>query len=96
MIKCQVLADCIADFTSETTEHDNQLEGWVLNIDGASNSKEVGIRVILTTPEGSIIGQSFTLGFPASNNKAENKAVLAGLRTAITLGVTGLEVCSDS
>jgi len=32
----------------------------------------------------------------ASNNEAEYEAVLAGLRMAITLGVTGLEVRCDS
>ena len=54
------------------------------------------IRIILVTTEGSIIEQSFTLGFLASNNEAEYKAVLAGLRAAITLGVTGLKVHCES
>jgi len=51
-----------------------------------------GIGIVLTTPEGSIIEQSFTLGFPASNNEAEYEAVLAGLQAAITLGVAGFSV----
>jgi len=55
-----------------------------------------GIGIVLTTPEGSIIEQSFTLGSPASNNEAEYGAILAGLRVAITLGVRGLEVQCDS
>jgi len=38
-IKGHVLADFIADFTPETTEHADQLERWILNVDGASNSK---------------------------------------------------------
>jgi len=37
----------------------------------------------------------FILGFPASNNKAEYEAVLAGLWATIPLGVTELEVHSD-
>ena len=96
VIKGQVLADFIADFTSRTMEHANQLGGWILNIDGASNSKGVGIGIVLTTPEGSIIEQSFTLSFPASNNETEYEVVLAGLRATITLGVTRLEVLCDS
>jgi len=32
--------------------------------------------IVLTTPEESIMEQSFTLGFPASNNKVEYEAVL--------------------
>ena len=54
------------------------------------------IRIILATPEGSIIEQSFTLGFPTSNNEAEYEAVLTELRMATTLGVTWLEVRCDS
>ena len=52
-VKDQVLADFIADFTPEATEHADQLEGWILNVDEASNSKREGIRIVLTTPEGS-------------------------------------------
>jgi len=68
------------------------LEGWVLNVDRALNSKRAGIGIVLTTPEGSIIEQSFTFDFSASNNEGEYEAMLAGLRIAITLEVAGLEV----
>jgi len=61
-------------------------------VDRASNSKEAGIRIVLTTPKGSIIEQSFTLGFPSSNNEAKYEAVLTRLRVATTLRVTGPEV----
>ena len=91
-IKGQVLADFIVDFTPRATERVDLLEGWILNVDGASNSKGAGIGIVLTAPEGSIIEQSFTFDFPASNNEAEYEAMLAGLRIAITLGVAGLEV----
>ena len=47
------------------------------------------------TPEGSIIEQSYTLGFPATNNEAEYEAVIAGLRMAILLKVQTLEVRCD-
>jgi len=60
-------------------------------VNETSNNKEASIGIVLTTPEGSIIEQSFTVGFPASNNEAKYEAVLVGLRAAITLGVTGLE-----
>ena len=65
-------------------------------MDRASNSKGSGIRIVLITPEGFIIEQSFTLGFLASNNEAEYEAVLARPRAAITLRITGLEVRCDS
>ena len=94
--KGQVLDDFIADFTLGTIEYSDQLEGWVLNIDEASNNKGAGIKIVLTTPMRSIIEQSFTLSFPVSNSKAEYEAVLARLRMAITLRVTWLEIRCDS
>jgi len=62
-----------------------------LNVDGALNNMGAGIRIVLISSEGSIIEQSFTLGFPASNNKTEYEAVLAGLRMATTLESQGSE-----
>jgi len=96
VIKGQVLADFIADFTPGATKHAEHLEGWILNVDGASNSKRAGIGIVLTIPKGSIIEQSFTLSSPAFHNEVEYEAVLAGLRAAITLGVTVFEVQCDS
>ena len=71
-IKGQVLADFIADFTVGTTKYADQLEGWV-NVDGESNSKGAGIEIVLTTLEGSIIGQSFNLDFPHLTTKQNMK-----------------------
>jgi len=51
----------------------------IQKVDRASNSKRTDIRVVLTTPKGSIIEQSFTIGFPASNNEVEYEDVLAGI-----------------
>ena len=69
VIKCQVLADFIADFTPEAIAHTDQLEGWILNVNGASNSKEAGIEIGLITLERFIIEHSFTFGFLASKMK---------------------------
>ena len=65
-------------------------------MDGASNNKGFGIGIVFTTPKRSIIEQSFTLGFPATNNEAEYETVIAGLWMATMLGVSGLEVRCDS
>jgi len=78
-IKGQIPDNFITNFTLGITYHADQPEGWVMNVDGASNSKGARIRVVLTTPKVSIIEQSFTISFPASNNKAEYEAILAGL-----------------
>jgi len=64
-------------------------------VDRASNNKGAGIGIILTTSKGSIIEQSFTLSFPASNNEVKYEVIIVGPRMAITLWVTGLEVQCD-
>jgi len=69
----QVLVNFIVEFTSRTPAQSDLLKGWTLNVDGASNSKNFRIRIVLTTTEGTIIEHSYTLGFSATNNKAEYK-----------------------
>ena len=91
-IKGQVLADFIAEFTLGVPTQSDSWEGWILNVDGALNYKEVGIGLILTTPIASIINQSLTLSFPTTNNEAEYEAVMAGLIMAMILGIIELEV----
>jgi len=77
-IKGQILADFIAELTLGPPPQNNSLKGWILNVDGASNGKRAGVGVVLTTPDGFIIKQSYTLGFRATNNEAEYEAVIAG------------------
>jgi len=62
-IKRQILADFIAEFTPRSPPQSNILKGWILNVDGASNGKGAIVGIILTTPEKSIIEQSYTLRF---------------------------------
>ena len=47
-IKEQVLADFIADFTPGATKQCDLLEGWILNVDGASNN--MGQEMELSLP----------------------------------------------
>ena len=64
-------------------------------MDGASNNKDTDIDFILATQEGSIIEQTYILGFSATNiDKYED--VITSLKLAVTLGVMGLEVYCDS
>ena len=57
-----------------------------------------GFRVgmVLTTPEGSIIEQSYTLRFRATKNGIEYEIVIAAFKMATTLGIAELEVWCDS
>ena len=58
-------------------------------------SKGFAVKIVLTTPEGSIIEQFLSLGFWATSNKVEYEAVI-GLKIVTTLGVVKLEVRCDS
>ena len=65
-------------------------------MDGASSALGAEARIIVIIPEGIKLEHSFRLGFEASNNEAEYKALLAGLRVVSDLGVKEVEVYSDS
>jgi len=84
-IKEQILVDFIAEFAQGSPSQSKLLKGWILNMDRASNGKGAGVGIVLTTPEGSIIEQSCTLGFQATNNEAEYEAIIASLKMATTI-----------
>jgi ribonuclease HI len=67
-----------------------------LRVDGASNQKGAGAGLVIITPDGTMLEQAITLGFPTSNNEAEYEALLAGLRLARELSVKKLAIYSDS
>ena len=69
---------------------------WKVFRDDASSTLGAGARIVIITPEGIKLEHSFRLGFKASNNKAEYKALFAGLRVASDLGAREVEVYSDS
>ncbi|XP_034197876.1 uncharacterized protein LOC117613376 [Prunus dulcis] len=83
-----------ADGTS--AEPSQPRDMWQLRVDGASNQKGAGAGVVITTPDGTLLEQAITLGFPASNNEAEYEALLAGLRLAKELAIKRLAIYSDS
>ncbi|XP_034219224.1 uncharacterized protein LOC117630638 [Prunus dulcis] len=83
-----------ADGTSAEPSQPNDM--WQLRVDEASNQKGAGAGVVIITPDGTLLEQAITLGFPASNNEAEYEALLAGLRLAKELAIKKLAIYSDS
>ena len=69
---------------------------WKLFFNGASNSKGLGARVVLVSPEGLVLEQAVRLKFSASNNEAEYETLLIGLKTTRKLGASHLQVFCDS
>ena len=75
-----------------------QLEyrSWKVHVDGASSAKGAGAGIVIITLEGILLEHSFRLGFNASNNKVEYKALLAGLRAILRLEARDVEIYSNS
>ncbi|XP_059629684.1 uncharacterized protein LOC132272581 [Cornus florida] len=94
--KGQALADFLLDYEDTPEEPELPEPQWELRVDGSSNQTTAGVGVVISTPEGTKLQQSVCLNFPATNNKAEYEALLAGLRLANSLQVRCLKVFSDS
>ena len=104
-IKSQVLADFIADFSSDMQiQAEKELlcleqqsnTKWRFSVDGSSNSKGCGLGIVLTTPTGDIIQRSIRCKFKATNNEEEYEALIAGLDLAKELNIKNIKVTSDS
>ncbi|XP_071907805.1 uncharacterized protein [Coffea arabica] len=102
-IKAQALADFLAEgarlsLTELSLQHEERLpkEPWVLFVDGASSKEGSGAGLLLISPTGEELTYALRLDFPASNNEAEYEALLIGLRIAHQMGITAIQVRSDS
>ena len=51
-----------------------------------------GVEVVIITPDGEILKYGVRLKFPATNNEAEYKGILTGLRLGRALGAKNLLV----
>ena len=68
----------------------------LMYFDGSVIKIGVGAGLLFISPFGEHIRHVVHLHFPASNNMAENEALLSGLRIAIELGIRRLDVRGDS
>ena len=93
--KGQVLADFLAEIPQPNTCPDEK-GWWILCVDGASKQPGAGIGLQLTSSTRERIEQAVRLGFNASNNESEYKAMIAGLYLALPVGVNNLLIRSDS
>ncbi|MCI01075.1 gag-pol polyprotein, partial [Trifolium medium] len=93
-IKAQVLADFALELSAPSGELASQV--WILSVDGASNLKGSGARVVLEGQDGVLIEQSPRFEFKASNNQAEYEPLIAGMKLAIEMEVKELRAKSDS
>ena len=99
MVKGQVLADFIAEFSPKNDGGmvcHMENHPWRVFVDGASSAIGSGAGIVIITPEGIRLEHSFRLGFKASNNEAEYEAFITGLRIAFDLCARDVEVYLDS
>ena len=73
-----------------------EVHPWKVFMDGATGALGAGARIVIITSERIRVEHSFRLGFKASNNEVEYKALLIGLRAILNLGDREVEVYSDS
>lgn len=68
----------------------------MVHVDGSSTNKRSNAGTTLTSPEGKEFQYTVKMDFITINNEVEYEAVLAGLAIARIMGVTNVEVRSDS
>ncbi|GJZ33200.1 reverse transcriptase domain-containing protein [Tanacetum coccineum] len=82
--------------TPVVARHSTRPGSWTLFMDGSSCVDGPGAGLILTSPEGTKFTYALRFQFTASNNDAEYKALIAGLRIAAQMGVQNVQVNVDS
>ncbi|VFQ67163.1 unnamed protein product [Cuscuta campestris] len=100
-IKGQALADfqveCTArEMTRAQVETRVEKDWWVMRIDGSSGSRSCGAGIVLITPEKFWIYYAIRFQFRVSNNEAEYEALINGLKILSKMGVSRVQVYSDS
>ena len=110
-IKGQVLADLVAEFTEPLVEElkpvenmDGKLVGtisqhgfspWEVYVDGVSNQKGSGVRLVLISTEKVIVEKSLRLDFSTTNNEAEYEALMMGMAMVQRMGGKSVKFFSD-
>nr|GEZ86905.1 reverse transcriptase domain-containing protein [Tanacetum cinerariifolium] len=95
-----VLADFLAELPDKSPPGasvvETQQELWTLFTDGSSCLDGSGDGHILISPEGTKFTYALRFQFAASNNEAENEALIAGLWIAAHMVVQNVHVSVDS
>ncbi|KAL0378511.1 UNVERIFIED_CONTAM: Ribonuclease HI [Sesamum radiatum] len=95
-IKAQALVDFISEITEMSIKETSQEQIWLLHVDGSSTTQGSGAGIVITTPQGEDLEFAIKFRFKASNNEAEYKALVIGMRMAHETGARHLLAYSDS
>jgi ribonuclease HI len=97
-----ITSQVLPDFTVEWLELQNTgppdlSSVWTMYFDGSKRVEGAGAGVVLISPQGDKLKYVLRMSFPqASNNEAEYKALLHGMRMAKTCAATRLRIFGDS
>ncbi|XP_022032914.1 uncharacterized protein LOC110934027 [Helianthus annuus] len=105
-VKGQVIADFLAEIpegeaivdpvVQDIPESSTARQTWKLYTDGSSSGKGSGAGLILISPDAIRLMYALRFDFECSNNEAEYKALLAGLRMAKSMGAARVDAYVDS
>jgi hypothetical protein len=97
-IKSQVLPDFIAEWTEAHMPKLLDLSNcWTIYVDGSKRVSRAGAGVVLVSPQGDKMCYVLRMRFTnPSNNEAEYKAILHGMRMAKARGATCIKIHGDS
>ena len=92
------MADFIVKFSLNQGELDevDEVQRWVVNVDGSSTLYAGGIKVILKSSKGDKLKYVARLQYQTTNNEAEYEILLKGLELAKSLGAELVIVQGDS
>ena len=92
------MADFIVEFSLNQGELDevDEVQRWVVNVDGSSTLYAGGIKVILKSSKGDKLKYVARLQYQTTNNEAEYEILLKGLELAKSLGAESVIVQGDS
>ena len=111
-IKKQVFANLVAEFIEPLVEELNPAENmdeklvgmisqhgpspWEVYVDGASNQKGSGVRLVLISFEKIRIEKSLRLNFSVTNNEAEYETLIKGMAMVQRMREKSIKTFSDS
>jgi ribonuclease HI len=97
-IKSQVLSDFTAEWLElQNTGPPDLSSVWTMYFDGSKRIQGAGAGVVLISPQGDKLKYVLRMSFPqASNNEAEYKALLHGMKMVKACRATRLKILGDS
>ncbi|XP_057724081.1 uncharacterized protein LOC130940049 [Arachis stenosperma] len=100
-VKGQVIADFLVDNSNNLNDQganviDIEVDYWKLYFDGSKHKDGAGVGILIISPEEIPSEFLFELKYPCSNNVAEYKALILGLKILISKGALEVQILGDS